>query len=74
MSDYSFQIEQVQQEINITLAKIQEMVDAQPTLRDRFAMAALTGFSANSDWSWSWEDSAPAAYEIADEMMEARKQ
>ena len=60
--------------IDVLVADLWDAVTEEcPTLRDRFAMAALTGFSANSDWSWSWEDSAPAAYEIADEMMEARK-
>lgn len=47
------------------------------TLRDRFAMAAVSGFCAQCDatgmWSWQSKDAAAFAYEIADAMMEARK-
>jgi len=40
------------------------------TMRDQFAMAALTAFNAR-DYPFSY--TAGYAYEIADEMMEARK-
>jgi len=45
------------------------------TLRDEFAMAALTGLLANSvdDGSMGAEDWASDAYLFADKMMEARK-
>jgi len=52
----------------------------QPTLRDRFAMAALTGIlSANpkslTDATWKEETKrlANGAYNISDAMIEARK-
>jgi hypothetical protein len=42
-----------------------------PTLRDQFAMAALTGLLA--DGNPSTDSNAKFAYQIADAMMEARK-
>lgn len=43
------------------------------TLRDRFAMAALTGRMArNSDYA-SWADAAADAYECADAMLAERE-
>lgn len=49
----------------------------QPTLRDRFAMAALTGLLSAAenaeDWSWRTGSVAGDAYLFADSMMEARK-
>jgi len=50
---------------NITKPQIQEHHE---TMRDRFAMAALTSFKTNAD---VWHQ-AERAYEIADAMMEAR--
>ena len=52
--------------------------DDQPTLRDQFAMAALTGILMNSFMGQQAAES-PAkastwAYEYADAMLEARKQ
>lgn len=45
-----------------------------PTLRDQFAMAALTGFCAPHDEDWEdYETMAIHAYRVADAMMEARK-
>jgi len=41
-----------------------------PTLRDQFAMAALTGISYRS---FPPEEIAKLAYELADSMLEARK-
>lgn len=43
----------------------------QPTLRDRFAMAALTGLLA--DPNEDGKDVAKRAYGFADAMLEARK-
>lgn len=45
-----------------------------PTLRDQFAMAALTGYLAHG--RWTVEDGttfAQLAFQCADEMLEARK-
>lgn len=42
------------------------------SLRDHFAMAAVTGFAANNDHTKS-DYLAKRAYELADAMMEARK-
>ena len=44
----------------------------QPTLRDYFAAAALTGFVAEG--AYVPDGTAKAAYEMADAMLEARKQ
>ena len=46
-------------------------VRSEPTLRDQFAMAALTGILARRPTSR--EDAAEEAYAYADAMMEARK-
>ena len=43
------------------------------TLRDEFAMVALTGFAANLNNAAGTEESAHWAYRYADAMMEARK-
>lgn len=50
-------------------AEIARLKAAQPTLRDQFAMAALTGLLAGT---LPTTHSVGAAYEIADLMMEAR--
>ena len=46
-----------------------------PTLRDQFAMAALTGFVASGKLSkvYTQEVLAGASYQIADAMMRARE-
>lgn len=49
----------------------------QPTLRDRFAMAALTGamaafFEEGSSWE-DFDDMAATCYEVADAMLRARE-
>ena len=49
-----------------------EPTDAPKTLRDRFAMAALTGLCANQPHVMA-RLHATEAYEFADAMMEARK-
>ena len=43
------------------------------TLRDEFAMVALTGFAANPNNAAGTEESAQWAYRYADAMMEARR-
>lgn len=48
--------------------------DYQPTVRDRFAMAALTGFVAIFESAATAEDFAKKSYELADAMLEARKE
>jgi 2,4-dienoyl-CoA reductase-like NADH-dependent reductase (Old Yellow Enzyme family) len=46
----------------------------QLTLRDRFAMAALTGMLAGDpNYPTTWEDAADAAYLAADAMLAARR-
>ena len=46
----------------------------QPTLRDRFAMAALTGLCSHPDYyDRTWAEIAETAEGQADAMMEARK-
>jgi len=43
------------------------------TLRDQFAMVALTGIVANPDYDLYNGDKARVAYEIADAMLKERK-
>lgn len=44
------------------------------TLRDQFAMAALTGIMSNSSYNGDTNDMITSiSYELADAMMEARK-
>ena len=43
------------------------------TLRDQFAMAALTGLCANNKVQYNVKAYAGISYELADAMMEARK-
>jgi hypothetical protein len=46
-----------------------------PTLRDQFAMAALTGFMGSGDCATGNHDAtARLAYRFADAMLEARKE
>lgn len=42
------------------------------TLRDKFAMAALTGLISNENWINNIDDTVDDAYVIADAMMEER--
>ena len=42
-----------------------------PTLRDKFAMAAISGMAVNSHLCY--EDLSKFAYDLADEMMKARE-
>ena len=43
-----------------------------PSLRDQFAMAAITGLLSDTERDISYEKAAVRAFEIADFMMEAR--
>lgn len=61
---------------------LNKMLDRTPTLRDRFAMAALNGMLMTSmenaeaegiESSDALHTIAKAAYDVADKMMEARK-
>ena len=45
----------------------------QPSLRDRFAMAALTGIMAKHESWFSPQERAELAYELADAMMKERE-
>lgn len=45
----------------------------QPTLRDRFAMAAITGVIAPTQGTWNAIRAAQSCYQIADAMLLARK-
>lgn len=56
----------------VVLEKALERVNQQETLRDRFAMAALTGLLA-SDRNWSDEGAALRAYKEADAMLQERE-
>jgi len=47
---------------------------AKPTLRDQFAMAALTGLLANSSDRSSFVDIAVWAYQTADYMIKVREE
>jgi hypothetical protein len=54
---------------------IMETVVEQVTMRDQFAMAALTGFMGSGDCATGNHDAtARLAYRFADAMLEARKE
>jgi hypothetical protein len=66
---------ETKQRIGDLEAEIARLKAAQPTLRDQFAMAALTGTITRSATYFGVEDFSSFAawsYEIADAMMEAR--
>ena len=66
---------ETKQRISELEAEIVRLREAQPTLRDQFAMAALTGIIARSATyfdSQSFNLFASYSYEIADAAMEAR--
>lgn len=49
-----------------------DLADAQMKLRDKFAMAAMTGLIGVAEWSSKPEIRADAAYAHADAMIKAR--
>lgn len=56
------------------IAELTPVQAEQPTLRDQFAMAALSGLLVNPDCDAEYRETyATAAYTFADAMMEARK-
>lgn len=58
---------------NAILRETVERLSVKPTLRDRFAMAALTGILVHTGWNRKpTEQLARLAYYQADAMMEAR--
>lgn len=50
-----------------------ERDEARETLRDRFAMAAMTGVIAPTQGTWNANRVAQSCYQIADAMMVARE-
>jgi hypothetical protein len=63
-------------DLEIEKAELERQIDTRPTLRDQFAMAALTGTITRSATYFGVEDFSSFAawsYEIADAMMEARE-
>lgn len=62
-----------QQQTALEIACMPKMAVTVETLRDKFAMAALTGLLAYSDRWVSSDDIAKRSFGIADAMMEARK-
>ena len=57
------------------LIELADIGQHEESLRDRFAMAAITGFTANPDFSdQDFEESANAAYLTADAMLVRRLQ
>ena len=54
-------------------AMIEAMGWSQPSLRDQFAMAALTGIEANHETWGNPQERATRAYELADAMLMARE-
>ena len=56
------------------LERLQAIAERSPTLRDQFAMAALSGLLANPETHWrNIDDAGKEAYIFADSAMEARE-
>jgi len=53
----------------------EDVIEEQLTLRDQFAMSALTGMMANGvgNYNESFKNLAALAYQVADLMLETRK-
>ena len=62
---------ETKQRISELEAEIARLKEAQPTLRDQFAMAALTGLLASENAS-TYAHSIYESYSIANRMMEVR--
>ena len=63
---------ETKQRISELEAEIARLKEAQPTLRDQFAMAALTGVISINPAPRSFTGIAEFSYLAADSMMEAR--
>ena len=63
---------ETKQRISELEAEIARLREAQPTLRDQFAMAALTGLLSDTDRDVTYGTAAIRAYDIADIMLEVR--
>ncbi len=76
MSDTSFQDEQRHEAQMIALYKFEEIIEkigaGGPSLRDRFAMAALTGLLMDATYDLGYVEAAMHAYKHADAMLIAR--
>jgi hypothetical protein len=60
--------------LHMQIANLKRQLEEQrKTLRDEFAMAALTGFLSHPDAGFNVESSAQVAFQYADAMLEARK-
>jgi hypothetical protein len=78
MSDFNYgqkaQLDLIEKQIQyVQQMMTPRMIVVERTLRDEFAMAALTGLCADPDLSPLSERVAEHAYRLADAMMEARK-
>ena len=74
-SDYVWQVDDSGTDImEYALDESQDQKDQEPqkTLRDEFAMAALTGLLFQYSVRYPHEDAIKESYQIADEMMKAR--
>jgi hypothetical protein len=60
-------------DLEIEKAELERQIDTRATLRDQFAMAALSGLIAISPAPKSLDGIAEFSYLAADSMMEARK-
>ena len=66
-----------QRAIEMQIEKDRTIIDNTPTLRDQFAMSCLTGLQANTApgvINWEPKQIAKYCYEMADEMLAARKE
>ena len=63
---------ETKQRISELEAEIARLKEAQPTLRDQFAMAALTGILSDPELNQPMHHLVKIAYNYADAMLEAR--
>lgn len=67
-------IEEELLELRLAVDRVADTQRAQPTLRDQFAMAALTGYIGHGTYAGTdGPVIARLAYQVADAMIEARK-
>jgi len=60
-------------DLEIEKAELERQIDTRPTLRDQFAMAALSGLLTINPAPKSFDGMAEFSYLAADSMMKARK-